>query len=218
MFQKINISISDKIAASQNNTSDPNINTNSIPSAVDGSPGDSAIQKPDLNGINSAGPEVAQKQTNAQQETGPQKRSQSIPSDIQYENPQDTEFPTDQDPRTTTPTPKKKGFMESLIEAKATEYMQSKMQTPEADNGTKGKTVDDPNIQKAPDNKRVDRPNPQTWKPQSSKPNDPGMPNQDLLDSSISKGESKPAYNPVKYNSIDFKSPKITPFKPPRFK
>ena len=215
MFSRFNISIADKIAASKNGASDPNIGTGNTPQSVDGSPGDSSIDKPDLSGINNAGPSVQQHQQDAQQNTGPQKRSESIPGDPQYENPQDAEFPTEQDPRKKKPTPKKKGFMESLIEAKATDYMQSQMQTPEADNGAKGKNVDDPNIQKAPDNKRVERPQTNTWSPSSITSNDPGMPDQGLIEGVISKGESKPNYSAPAFNNIGYTAPKINM---PKFK
>jgi len=218
MFQKINISIADKIEASKNNASDPNISTASIPSAVDGSPGDSAISQPNLSGINSAGPDVSQQQSKAQTSTNPQARSAAIPSDIQYENPQDSEFPEEQDPQKQKPTPKKKGFMESLIEAKATDYMQSKMNTPEAQNGTKGKTIEDPNISKQPDNKRVDKPNTQTWSPKSTASNDPGLPNQDLMDGIIDSRNNNPTYTNKPYNPIHYKAPKIAPFHMPKLK
>ena len=128
-----------------------------------------------------------------------------------YENPQDAEFPKEQDPGKVAPTPKKKGFMESLIEAKATEYMQSKMQTPEADNGAKGKDVPEPNIAKAPDNKSSERPRPQTWKPNTNGTKDPGMPNQDLMDGTIDKRSQNPNYNSNKptYKGIQYNQPKI---------
>jgi len=217
MFQKINISIADKIEASKNNASDPNISTASVPSTVDGSPGDSAVSKPNLSGINSAGPDVSQKQTEAQTGTNPQARSTAIPSDIQYENPQDSEFPKEQDPQKQTPTPKSKGFMESLIEAKATDYMQSQTQTPEADNGVKGKTIEDPNIAKQRDNKRVDKPNTQTWSPKSIGNRDNGLPNQDLMDGIIDR-RSAPAFNNKQYTPINYNAPKIAPFRMPKLK
>lgn len=217
MFQKINISIADKIEASKNNASDPNISTNSVPSHVDGSPGDSTVSQPNLSGINSAGTDVSQKQSEAQTGTNPQARSAAIPKDIQYENPQDAEFPTEQDPQKQTPTPKKKGFMESLIEAKATDYMQSQMNTPEANNGTKGKTVEDPNIAKQPDNKRVEKPKTQTWSPKGSGSNDPGLPNQDLMDGIIDR-RNDPQYTNRPYTPIQYKAPKITPFRMPKLK
>lgn len=210
MFQKINISIADKIAASQT-SSDIGDPTSSAPTTVNGSPGDSTVQKPDVSGINSAGPDITQKQADAQQKTGPQERSKAVPTDVQYENPQDTEFPTEQDPQKVTPTPKKKGFMESLIEAKATEYMQSQMQTPDAHNGEKGKEVPEANIQKAPEDKSTERPKPQTWKPNTNGANDPGMPNQDLMDGIIDRGKSNPSYNSNKptYKGIQYSAPKI---------
>lgn len=210
MFQKINISIADKISASQT-SSDINDPTSSAPTTVNGSPGDSNVAKPDVSGINSAGPDIAQKQTDAQSKTGPQERSAAIPSEQKYENPQDAEFPKEQDPGKVAPTPKKKGFMESLIEAKATEYMQSKMQTPEADNGAKGKDVPEPNIAKAPDNKSSERPRPQTWKPNTNGSKDPGMPNQDLMDGTIDKRSQNPNYNSNKptYKGIQYNAPKI---------
>lgn len=210
MFQKINISIADKISASQNQSTinDP---TSGVPTTVNGSPGDSNVQKPDVSGINSAGPDIAQKQSHAQSQTGPEARSQAIPTDQKYENPQDTEFPTEQDPQKVTPTPKKKGFMESLIEAKATEYMQSQMQTPSANNGTKGKEVPEANIAKAPEDRSTQRPKPQTWKPNTGGSNDPGMPNQDLMDGIIDRRNGNPNYNSNKptYKVIQYNQPKI---------
>jgi hypothetical protein len=214
MFTKFNISIADKIAASKAVGSDPNIGTGNTPQSADGSPGDSSVTKPDVSGINNAGPSVQQHQQKAQSETGPQKRSAAVPGDQQYENPQDAEFPEEQDPKKRTPTPKSKGFMESLIEAKATEYMQSKMQTPEADNGAKGKNVDEPNIQKAPDNKRVERPQTTTWSPSNITSNDPGMPNQGLAEGVVAKGKNQPGYSAPGFKAIGYSAPKINIPKP----
>lgn len=221
MFQKINISIADKIEASKSQSSDPNIasSTNSIPNNVDGSPGDSTVAKPDTNNINSAGPKITQQQADAQTKTNPSARSSSLPGDLKYENPQDAEFPDEQDPRTVTPTPKSKGFMESLIEAKAMDYMKSQTNTPEASNPEKGKEVPETNIAKAPDNKRVERPQTNTWSPGNINATDPGLPNQDLMDGTIDRRTQNPKYNggPT-FNPITYKSPKIAPFRMPKLK
>lgn len=217
MFQKINISLADKIEASKNTVSNPDISTNSVPNTVNGSPGDSAISQPNLSGINSAGNDVSQKQSEAQTGTDPQARAAAIPSDIKYQNPQDTEYPTEQDPSKVTPTPKSKGFMESLIEARATDYMQQKSQTPEAQNNTNTQTIEDPNIAKAPDNKRVDKPQATTWSPKSIGDRDNGLPNQDLMDGIIDR-RSTPAFNNKQYTPINYNAPKISPFRMPKLK
>ena len=218
MFQKINISIADKIEASKTSAVDPSTHISSTPTSVNGSPGDSTIAKPDLNGINSAGPEIAQKQSGAQKATDPANRQGAIPKDVKYEKLSDSEYPTDQDPRSTTPTPKKKGFMESLIDAKTTSYMQSQTNTPEAQNGIKTNTVQDPQIQSQPEDKRVERPNTPGWSPANIGTNDPGMPNQDTLNGTIAKSEHNPSYSKVPYNQINYKAPKIVPFRMPRLK
>ena len=218
MFQKINISIADKIEASKTSSTigDP---TSSAPTTVNGSPGDSNVAKPDVSGINSAGPDITQKQADAQTKTGPQARGVAIPADQKYENPQDSEFPKEQDPSKVAPTPKKKGFMESLIEAKATQYMQSQTNTPEANNSPKGQDVPEANIAKAPDNKSTERPRPQTWTPNTNGTKDPGLPNQELMDGIIDKGKSNPNYNnKPTYNLIQYKAPKIAPFQMPKLK
>ncbi len=217
MFQKINISLADKIEASKNTVSNPDISTNSIPNTVNGSPGDSAISQPNLSGINSAGNDVSQKQSEAQTGTDPQARAAAIPGDIKYQNPQDTEYPTEQDPSKVTPTPKSKGFMESLIEARATDYMQQKSQTPEAQNNTNTQTIEDPNIAKAPDNKRVDKPQTTTWSPKSIGDRDNGLPNQDLMNGIIDR-RSTPAFNNKTYNPINYNAPKIATPRMPRLK
>jgi len=210
MFQKINISIADKILATQN-AADINDPTSSVPTTVDGSPGDSTVHKPDLSDINNAGPNISQQQTDAQSQTSSKERSAAIPPDQQYENLQDSEFPKEHDPSKEAPVPKKKGFMASLIEAKATEYMQKQMSTPEADNGARGHDVPEPNIQGAPDNKNTERPNPTTWKPETNRRNDPQMPNQDLMDGIIDRGKSNPTYgsNKPTYKGIQHVTPRV---------
>jgi hypothetical protein len=218
MFQKINISLADKIAASKTSTSDPSTNLNSTPTTVNGSPGDSTIAKPDLSGINSAGPDVSQKQSEAQTQTSPANRKAAIPKDVKFERLSDPEYPDEQDPRTKTPTPKKKGFMESLIDAKVTNYMATQTNTPEAKNGIQSKTIDDPNIQKAPEDRRVDRPNSPGWSPDSINVNDPGMPNQNLMDDTIDRRNNNPTYTNKPYTPIHYKAPKITPFRMPKLK
>lgn len=219
MFQKINISIADKIGAAQTQTTNPNMSTANVPNAIDGSPGDSAVAKPDTNNINSAGPNLTQQQSAAQTQTSPSARSAALPGDLKYENPQDAEFPAEQDPRTTPPTPKSKGFMESLIEAKAMDYMKSQTNTPEAQNPQKGQDVPETNIAKAPDNKRVERPQNQSWSPGNINATDPGMPDQNLMDGTIDRRNQNPKYNngPT-YNPINYKSPKIATPRMPKLK
>ena len=216
MYQKINISLSDKIESAKNQSTNTNT-TQSIPSAVDGSPGDSNITKPDLNGINSAQTDVSQKGTEAQNGTNPQQRKRAIPSDIQYERPGDAEFPTEQDPRVTTPTPKKKGFMESLIDAKTTSYMQSNSDTPEPQTPNNTQPQQDPNIPKAQDNKRVERPNAPQWSPSNITADDRGTPNSDGLDAMGKTGQNLPKYTGKQYNPINYKAPKIATPRMPKF-
>lgn len=208
MYQKINISLSDKIESAKNQPIDTNA-TQSIPSAVDGSPGDSTITKPDLNGINSAESNVAQKTLEAQNGTNQQQRQSALPGDIQYERPLDSEFPTEQDPRVTTPTPKKKGFMESLIDAKTTSYMQSQIDTHQAQTPNNTQPQQDPDIPTAPKDRRVGRPNAPQWSPSNISADDRGTPDQSGLGAMGKEGQNLPKYTGKQYNPINYKAPKI---------
>lgn len=216
MYQKINISIADKVAASKNMVPDADP-AQSVPNAVDGSPGDSAITNPDLNGINNAGPQIAQKQTEALTATDTQARRGALPGDIQYERPGDAEFPTEQDPRVVTPTPKKRGFMESLIDAQVNSYMQSAVNTPPPQTVDNRTSVEDPDIQKAPSNKRVERPNTPHWSPSNISVDDRGTPSQDALDASGAGGKNLPKYTGKQYTPIQYKAPKLQMPRPPKF-
>jgi len=218
MFQKINISIADKIGAAQANTTDPGISTQSAPSTIDGSPGDSTIQQPDLSGINSAGPDVTQKQSEAQTSTNPSARKSAMPQDITYDRPGDAEFPAEQDPQKQAPNPKTKSFKESLIDKVS--QQKSQTATPEAQNPQKGQNTPDPTIAAAPDNKRVERTDKPTWSPSNKGINDPGMPDQNVLDGTIDRSKSNPTYknsNNTTYTPINYKAPKIQ-FNMPKFK
>ena len=218
MFGNLNPSLSDKIAAARDTASDPNININSIPSAVDGSPSDQTISQPNLSGLKKAGPDIAQQQAKASQDTGPAKRAAAVPNDIQYERPGLATFPTERDPSKQVPTPQKKGFMESLIEKKAIQFLKSHTNTPEPQSGQTTNKIQDPDIQKAPDNKRVDRPQIDNWTPTDIKPKrDPSLPNQ-ILDDMILKGGTGLEYTAPAYNPIVYNAPKIGPFKSPKLK
>lgn len=216
MFQKVNISVTDLITASKNNVSDPSPNTMGIPSAVDGSPGDSNITTPNLNGINSAGPEVAQKQTHAIDNTGPEARRSALPGDVQYERPSDSEFPTEQDPRVTQPTPQKKGFQESLMDKQSTSKATESINTPNPQNTPNTPNIEDPQIAKTPNNRRVERPNISGWSPSNITNNDPGSPDPAVGNTMLEKGKRTPKYTGSRYNPINYKAPKITPFKGPK--
>jgi len=217
MFQKINISIADKIGAAQTNATDPNMSTASVPSNIDGSPGDSAIQQPDLSGINSAGPDVTQQQSNAQTQTGPNARKSAVPQDVTYDRPGDAEFPAEQDPQKQTPTPKTKSFKESLIDKKS--QQESQKPTPEAQNPQKGQHTPDPTIAKAQDNKRVERTESTGWSPSKMGINDPGMPDQNLMDGILDRGSKNPSYsNGQTYKPMTYNTPKIATPRMPRLK
>jgi hypothetical protein len=166
-----NITIADKIRSLINTTPSPD--TSSVPISVNGSPGDSTIGQPDLTGINSAGPNIEEHQQDALSATSPKERT--IPTDTQWERPMDPEFGEDNDP-TKPQTPKKKGFMERLIDKKIADQMGENRGTQAPNTPDVGKGVNSPTIAQPPGDREITGPKTPGWTP-TGNPKDATIPN-----------------------------------------
>jgi len=222
MFDKINISFADKIAAAKKQTTNKN-DISETPSQVKGSPGDSKVPPADTADINKSGDGVNNAIDDSKKGTSPSNMEKAGPKDINYERPNDSEYPKDQDPRVKKPVPKaKKSFTERLIEKVAMSKMKSMMKTPGGEDGEDSNNPDakDPDRAKQPKDSPRKRPNTKGFDPSVvGGVTDPGMPDQSLMDGVIDMRSSvTPEYSEKKYNNDKpYVAPKLPSFNPQSF-
>lgn len=167
-FTGVNFSMADRINSAKTETSNKN-DISQAPTRQNPSPGDSTVQTPNTSNIDSAGDNIANDQNGAVTKTNSDSADKQLntATSLQYEKPGEPEFPEEKDPGKTKPIPKKKGFMESLIESQMQDAMSGK-QGDRPDSSAKQadypKGAEDPNKPLPADNTPT-RPNPQGFDP-----------------------------------------------------
>lgn len=137
MYNPLNFSISDRVEAAKTSTTDKT-HVDAIPGKVNPSPGSSTIAPPDTSGINTAGTDVAAKQTMAQDGTSKSKirENRGDTSNLTYNKQTDPEYPTEIDPSKKEPKPKNKTFTERLLDNQMQSYLNKESAQPPSNTQT----------------------------------------------------------------------------------
>lgn len=183
-FTGVNFSLSDRINSAKTESSNKN-DISAVPSKPDINIGDTNIDT-NTSAIDSAGKDVGAQRDSANNATSPEAASeQSKNSSLQYEKPESPEFPKETDPGKERPVPKKKGFMERLLDRQMESMMADTSGRPagestNTDNYPKdqGKDINKP----LPADNTPQRPNPQGFDPGNINTNSPQAPSGDRLE------------------------------------
>lgn len=183
MFNKVNFSMADRINSLKAETSNRN-DVSAVPTRVNAKPGDSNLNL-DTSAIDNAGSDVGAKQAEANTATSPE-QSNTIAqkaTGLEYTKPDSPEYPTETDPGKVTPTPKKKGFTERLLDAQMASMLSDNTGRPANNNQTaeypkeQSKDLNKPQ----PQDNTPNRPNTQGFNPASIGTIDPQQPSGDVL-------------------------------------
>ena len=184
-FTGVKFSMADRINSAKTETTGKN-DISQAPTRQNPSPGDTTVQRPNTSKIDSAGSDLNTKQDNASDSTRADAAEKQVDAanNLQYEKPEEAEFPKEKDPQKTKPVPKKKGFMESLLESQMQDMMTGKQDgRPDSKSQNKDypKGAEDPNKPLPADN-TPSRPKPQGFDPSSIGTRDPQAPPGDRMD------------------------------------